>query len=85
MTTLRQKISKRVLADDERAIQSTFVYQCRLLDGLEREYELLEHDVRQLLDLLGVPDAVGGRRYALRDRLHLALDTKEFIHRSEFR
>jgi len=56
MGTLRQKISERVLADDERAIQSTFVYQCLLLDGLEREYELLALEVRQLLDLLAVPD-----------------------------
>lgn len=72
MTTLRQKISERVLADDERVIQSTFVYQCRLLDGLEREYELLAQDVRRLLDLLGVPDTG-----SVRDRLHLALDKKE--------
>lgn len=74
MGTMRQKISEQVLEDGHKVIQSTYVYQCRLIDGLEHEYELLEHDVRQLLDLLGVPDVSG-----VRNRLQLAIDTKELL------
>lgn len=74
MSTLRQKISEQVLEDGHKVIQSTYVYQCRLIDGLEHEYELLALEVRQLLDLLGVPEAGG-----LRDRLRLALDAKESV------